>query len=213
MSNQLHLYVTNLPSAQAAFDDECEDGDLQKPLLEVPGDIIALLWIPMFKDVVWQAVLDKEQWEEADEDDAKDDFILSMPLVEITQAVANLRAAEANLSEFFKENGGVKHLVDELVAVLESSDFKYVYFNPACGDFCYSSEERELVDEILGIASGDFSKKKEDIAAMFGIQLNSKSLFSSKPITFKSSKEFFSNNSKYNAVDELNLYRLVGLLR
>jgi len=215
MSNQLHLYVTNLTSTQEAFDDECEGGNLQEPLLEVPGDLIALLWIPMFKGVVWQDVLDKEQWDEVDEDEdvPKEDFILRMPLIDIKKAVLNLKDSEPNISLFFKENGGVKCLVDELVKILENVEYKYVYFNPACGDFCYSrAENKEVVDKILAICNGDFSEKKENIAADFGLQLKTKNLFSSTPIKFKSSKEVFSSDSEYNPIDGYNTYFLAGIL-
>lgn len=213
MSNQLHLYVTNISNAQEAFDDECGGGDLQEALLEVPGDMIALLWVPIFKGATWQEILDKEQWEEADDDESKDDYLLIMPFIEVNTAISNLKSSEQNISEYFRENGGVKNLVEELVAVLDSAEYKYVYFNPTCGDFHYSrSEDKAAVESILAISGGDYSVKKENIASVFQLHLNKKKLFISKPIKFLSSKEVFSEGKEYNPIDGDNIYSLVGML-
>lgn len=213
MSHQLHLYVTSLVNAQEAFDDECEDGDKHDVLIEVPGNVIALLWIPLFKDVIWQKVLDKEQWEDAEEDDSKEDYFLRMPFVEVNSAIENLRYAEPNISEYFKENGGVSNLVNELIEVLKNTKYKFVYFSPTCGDFCYSrDEDRELVEKVLAISNGDFSEDRENIAKIFQLQLKNKNTFNSKAIKFLSSKEVFSEDREYVPVDAGNVYSLAGML-
>ena len=209
MSNQVYLYVTNLSSPQDVYEDDNNDGDRHEVLLETPGNVPALLWIPMFKDSEWQDVLVSEEYEEGSTD--ANDHIIKMPIVSISQAIKNLEESESNISKYFYKNGGVKRIVEDLVKVLESSDMKNIVFYPRCGDFDYSRDvDNEIISNVLKISAGDFSINTKEFVRQFDLVLVQKKLFSSKPVIFESLSESLYEDGNNNKL--INLYILSGVV-
>jgi hypothetical protein len=208
VSNQVHLYVSNLSSPQEVIDDDINEGNQHEVLLETQGDVPALLWIPLFKNTKWVDVLDKDGLESDDGADAED-YTLKMPIQTIENSIASLEDSEQYISKYFEENGGVKELTQDLIRILKNTNMKNIIFNPMCGDFDYSDDnDKKLIEDVLRMASGDMSVNKAHIVGRFSLKLENKKLFSKKPIIFERFNKTLYDSGKNTELS--NLYSLIG---
>lgn len=210
MSSQVLLCTTNLGSPLESFEDDWNDGDNQTLIVEAPNRLPALLWLPMFNGIPWLNVVDTEQYEQAMEEGKEadeSDYSFGVPFAEKELAIRNLLDSEPYLSQYFEENGGVKHLIDNLISILENTDGKYVFINTEGSSFnSLEPKDKDIINSLERICNGDMNISKNDISYHFGLVLEDNG-----PVRFLSASELYIESYKYDQILEPNLIFLTGI--